>query len=73
MEVSVREAQNSLQAIGAEPASRESIDDRPSDLMMVADGDHRGEFGMDNGAAPSGHTWLSRPPAPQGRRSLFRR
>ena len=66
-------AQNSLPASNAEPTSPESAPDHPYGLVARADGDPCGEFGMDNDADLGGHTLLSRPPAPQGRRSLFRR
>lgn len=72
------ETQNSLPAShaepgSAEPGSPESAPDHASGLVAGADGEPCGEFGMDNGADLGGHTLLCRPPAPQGRRSLFRR
>ncbi len=66
------EAQNSLSASDAESASPECTPDRAYGLVG-ADGEGCSEFGMDNGADLGGHTLLCRPPAPQGRRSLFRR
>jgi hypothetical protein len=66
-------AQNGLPASDAVPASAESAPDDASGLGAGADGEAGGEFGMDDGADLGGHTLLSRPAAPQGRRSLFRR
>ena len=42
-------------------------------LLAGADGNRRGEARMDDVADLGGHTLLCRSPAPQGRRSLFRR
>jgi hypothetical protein len=60
-----------LSASDAEPAAADSV----SDDASGPGADHKGcgEFGMDDGADLGGHTLLSRPPTPQGRRSLFRR
>lgn len=66
------EVQNSLPS-SDESASPESTPDHASGLVAGADGENCGKFRMDNGADLGGHTLLSRPPAPQGRRSLFRR
>ncbi len=66
-------AQISLPASDAEPISPEPVPDHPSGLAAVANGEVCGEFEIDNAADLGGHTLLSRAPAPQGRRSLFRR
>ncbi len=66
-------AQNSPSASEVEPTSAEPGTDYGSGLLAGADGDHRGEFRMDDGADLGGYMLLSRTPAPQGRRSLFRR
>jgi hypothetical protein len=66
-------AQNSLSASRAEPGFPESAPDDASGPVTGADGADCGDSGMDNGADLGGRTFLSRPPAPQGRRSLFRR
>jgi hypothetical protein len=66
-------AQNSLPASDAESVSAESAPDRAYEL---AAGPGREPFcgpKVDNGSDVSGHTLLSRPALPQGRRSLFRR
>ncbi len=67
------DAQNSLPAGNAEPGSPESEPDHAYGLMGTPNGENRSEFRMDNGTDLGGHTLLSRAPAPQGRRSLFRR
>ncbi len=66
-------AQIDLPAYDAEPAFPETVPDGPSCPMAVANGEPCGEYGMDNRPDLGGHTLLSRSPAPQGRRSLFRR
>jgi hypothetical protein len=64
------ETQNSPPSSDAGPASA----DRACDGSSVPAGSADGEaFGMDEGSDLGGHTLLSRPPAPRGRRSLFRR
>jgi hypothetical protein len=65
------EAQDGRPASHAGPA--EPAPDYASGMVKVADGEHCGEFQMDNGADLGGRALLSRPSAPQGRRSLFRR
>ncbi len=67
------QAQNGLSASNAKPASPESVPDHAYGLVARADGEPCGGFGKDDDADLGGHTLLSRPPAPQGRRSLFRR
>ncbi len=67
------EAPNSLPASEAESAFPESATEDASGLVAGADGEDCDEFGMDNGTNLGGHTLLSRPALPQGRRSLFRR
>ena len=62
-------AQDSLSASHADPASSDSA----STLVAGPDREPCGESGMNDGADSGGHTLLSRAPAPQGRRSLFRR
>lgn len=63
------EAQDSLPNSHAEPGSQDSALDETCRSVPGADGgfvmDKSGELGM--------HLLPSRPPAPQGRRSLFRR
>jgi len=66
-------AQDSLPARGAEPASPDPVSDHPSGLVAMAHGGAWREHGTDNGAGSGGHTLLSRPSPPQGRKSLFRR
>ncbi len=65
--------QDSLPARSAEPASPDLVSDHPSGPVAMAHGEAWGEHGMDDGAGLGGHTLLSRPSPPQGRRSLFRR
>ncbi len=67
------EAQNNLPASHVEAGSRDSVLDHSSGLPAGADGHSRGEFAIGKGGELGGHTLLSRLPAPQGRRSLFRR
>ncbi len=66
-------AQHGLTASEAEPTAREPVPDHLSRPVAVARGEAYGELGTDNGSGLGGHTLLSHPPAPQGRRSLFRR
>jgi hypothetical protein len=66
-------AQINLPAYDAEPAFPETVPDWPSAPMAVGEGDPYRAGGMDNRTDLGGHTLLSRSPAPQGRRSLFRR
>jgi hypothetical protein len=65
--------QNSLSASEAEPVSLESAADQISGLVAGTDTESCGDFWTDNGPDVGGHTLLSRPSGPQGRRSLFRR
>ena len=60
-------------ASNAEPTSVESASDRTFGLVVGPDGLSGGRLKMDNEADLGGHTLLSRSPAFQGRRSLFRR
>lgn len=62
-------AQNSLLASGTGPDRPEPMQDAPPVSATMA----HGEVRTDDGADLGGHTLLSRPPVPQGRRSLFRR
>jgi hypothetical protein len=73
VEVHMSEIQNSLTANNAEPTSAKSTPNDAYGLAAAADSERREELGMDNEADLGGHTLLSRPQAPQGRRSLFRR
>lgn len=66
-------AQISLPASHAVPASPDPVPDYNSDAVAIAHGKAWNEPETDDGAGSGGHTLLSRPPAPQGRRSLFRR
>ena len=66
-------AQIDQPAYHAEPTFPEPAPEGPSGSVAVANGEPCVEFGMDNCADLGGHTLLARPPAPQGRRSLFRR
>jgi hypothetical protein len=63
------EAQTSLQ----DSHAAESTPGYASGLAAGTDGENCSESGIDNGPELAGHTLLARPPAPQGRRSLFRR
>ena len=65
-------AQDNLTASHAEPGSPGSSPDPDSGPVTVAHAEAWAAHVMDNGADLGGHTLLSRPPAPQGRRSLFR-
>ena len=67
------EAQNSLPASDAESVSAESAPDRTYGPAAEAGGEPSGGFRMESGSDVGGHTLLSRPAVPQGRRSLFRR
>lgn len=66
-------AQDSLPASDAGPASPDPVPDRLSGPVAMAHGEAWGEPGMDDGAGSGGHTLLSRPSPPEGRRNLFRR
>ncbi len=63
--------QISLPAYNSEPGF--AVADGRSGPVAVDNGEPCGEFSMDNRVDLGGHTLLSRAPAPQGRRSLFRR
>ncbi len=69
----MNQSQNGRPASNAEPTSPESAPDHVYGLVTRAGDEPSGEFGMDNDAGSGGHTLLSRPPLPQGRKSLFRR
>jgi hypothetical protein len=60
-----------LPAYDAEPGF--PVPDGSCGPVAVDNGEPCGEFSMDNRVDLGGHTLLSRAPAPQGRRSLFRR
>jgi hypothetical protein len=66
------DVQNSLPAGDAEHGTLKAEPSHLSGLTAMANGKHLSEFRMEDGAY-RGHTLLSGPPAPQGRRSLFRR
>jgi hypothetical protein len=66
-------AQDSLPTSNAKPASPDPVPGHSSAPVAMAHGEAWGEPGMDDGAGSGGHTLLSRPSLPQGRRSLFRR
>ena len=68
----MNKSQNSPSASGVEPTPAEPETDYGS-RPLAADRDRNGESRMDDGADFAGYTLLSRSPAPQGRRSLFRR
>ena len=67
------EAQNSIPASDAESVSAESAPDRAYVLAAGDGGEPSGGFRTESGSDIGGHTLLSRPAVPQGRRSLFRR
>lgn len=67
------ETQNSVISSQSEAGSRDRTMNDTSGRVEGAGGKPRGEFEIDEGGELGGHTLLSRPPAPQGRRSLFRR
>jgi hypothetical protein len=69
----MNDTQNSLRSGDAEPGPPESEPDHASVLMGMANGENRTEYRMEDRADLGGHTLLSRPSTPQGRRSLFRR
>jgi hypothetical protein len=64
---------NGLTVRDARSASPDSLLDHASSLPALTKGEPTGELGMDDGTNVSGHSLLSRPSLPQGRRSLFRR
>ncbi len=67
------EAENSLPDSHAEAGSLQPTPVETSGLETGQDGGPCGESELGNGADLGGHTLLSRPHGPQGRRSLFRR
>jgi hypothetical protein len=67
----MNDAKSSLQARDAAPASLRPDLDRASGPGSADAGGPCGENGTDG--ETGGHTLLSRPVAPQGRKSLFRR
>ena len=67
------ETQNSLPSSHSEAGSRDCTMNDTSELVEGVGGKPCSEFGIDEGGELGGHTLLSRPSAPQGRRSLFRR
>lgn len=64
---------DSLPASDAERVPSSSMPEHSFGPVASADRAVCAEFGRGDGAELGGHTLLSRPPAPQGRRSLFRR
>lgn len=67
------EVWNILQATRTEPGSWKVASDDAAVLATRVDGQPSDHVGMDKDVDLGGHTLLSRPVAPQGRRSLFRR
>ncbi len=67
------EAQTFLSDSQAEAGSLDATPDNPPGLVSGVYGESCGGSGIENGADLGGRTLLSRAPAPQGRRSLFRR
>ncbi len=67
------EAQNSLPNSHAEPGSQDTTLDQTCRSVAGTDGESYGGFVVDKSGELGAHLLLSRPPAPQGRRSLFRR
>jgi hypothetical protein len=67
------DAPNGLPSGHAEPWFPESQLNVATGQMGMAAGENRNELRMEDGVDLGGHTLLSRPSAPQGRRSLFRR
>jgi hypothetical protein len=65
-------SENGPLAMEVDPISAEAGSGYGSGLPAV-DGERYGEPVSEDGADLGGHTLLSRSPAPQGRRSLFRR
>jgi hypothetical protein len=66
-------SQNDAFAGEGKSASLEPSPDRHASAASVPNSEVWSALGMDDGAVPGGLTLLSRCPAPQGRRSLFRR
>jgi hypothetical protein len=66
-------SQNEAFADEGKSASPEAGPDHHASSASVPDSEACGALDMDDGADFGGHTLLSRSPAPQGRRSLFRR
>jgi hypothetical protein len=66
-------SQNKALADEGKSASLEAGPDHQASSASVPDSEACGALDMDDGAVFGGHTLLSRSPAPQGRRSLFRR
>ena len=66
-------AQESCPATGAEPAAAVSAAAHGYGPAARPDGAPGGDIGRNDGADLGGHTSLSRPAPPQGRRSLFGR
>lgn len=65
--------QNGLGANSSETRSADFQSNDPFEALAKANGTPCEEFESDDDSDLSGHTLLSRPQAPQGRRSLFRR
>jgi hypothetical protein len=65
--------QSGLPARAAEPASAKRIPDCSFGPAAAPDSEAWGALGEGNAAGEGVHKLLSRPTAPQGRRSLFRR
>jgi hypothetical protein len=65
--------QAGLPAGAPEPVLAKRIPDRSFGPVAAPDGEAWGALGEGNAAGEGAHKLLSRPTAPQGRRSLFRR
>jgi hypothetical protein len=65
--------QTSLPADVAKPAPSEPLPDVNCGLVAAPDREAWSDLGLGDAAGLTGHTLLSRSPAPEGRRSLFRR
>ena len=69
----MHKVQNGTPAGNAWSTSTESAPNDASNSAAAVEGESCEDLGIDNEADASGHTLLSRPQGPQGRRSLFRR
>ncbi len=67
------EFRNILQASRPEPGYWKVASDEAAALATLVDGEPFDNVGMNKDGDLGGHTLLSRPVSPQGRRSLFRR
>ncbi len=67
------DAQDDFPVGNAAPTSRGSAPAETIGSVATADGERCSQFGMGYDVGSDPYTLLSRAPAPQGRRSLFRR